>query len=580
MLSYHWITGFNSQIPCILFAWSCLGRVGIISQFGFDRGCTAGTMLGSDTNPLASLLIGIIATALLQSSSTTTAIVVSLVSGGLDVDQGIYIVMGANVGTSVTAMLVSLAHTRDGDELERAFAGSSVYYVFNIMTAIVLLPLEVSAHYLHRLTETMLPTSVGEEGDSWEGPIRTIVQPIVKRIIIANKDLIADISTGEVESCSSLYPIQCIDDVVSYETCNETGLIACNEDTGKCPLFFENGASKNDDVVSGYVALIIGLFLLIICLIALVALLHHALAGASVPIIYKATNINPILAMVIGCGVTVLVQSSSITTSTLVPLCGVGILPLENLYPLVLGADIGTTVTAVMAALVSAKVESLQIALAHLFFNVTGIVLWYPIPFMRRLILRLATWLGKATRHWRSFPIVFICVMFFGIPLLLLAISSCFEQKTKGFTALGTFIVILMSAAIAYLWFWWSCRDGKNKCKMCIERRQRRAAAMKVLADDLEYMKVDLEWCRNEIGRIKDFAGRLEIVTTPPAGTDEEGAPMLRVRMDDERTQAAAAEDELVSLYESVHSRPWRDVLQMATGSIKASLEGSATAPI
>mmetsp|Transcript_26035 Transcript_26035/g.49385 ORF Transcript_26035/g.49385 Transcript_26035/m.49385 type:complete len:560 (+) Transcript_26035:958-2637(+) len=551
------------------------------------RGCTAGTLLGSDTNPLASLLIGIIATALLQSSSTTTAIVVSLVSGGLDVDQGIYIVMGANIGTSVTSMLVSLAHTRDGDELERAFAGSSLYWAFNFMTAVILLPLEVATGYLHHLTEAMLPTSVEKEGESWEGPIRTIVQPVVKTLIIADKDLIADISTGKVESCSSLYPVYCIGGVESYENCNQTGLIACNKDSGKCPAFFQNGASEKDDIVSAYVALLVGLFLLIICLVALVALLHHVLAGASVPIIYKATNINPILAMIIGCGVTVLVQSSSITTSTLVPLCGVGILPLENLYPLILGADIGTTVTALMAALVSAKVESLQIALAHLLFNVTGVFLWWPVPPARRLILWIATWLGKATRYWRSFPILFICVMFFGIPLLLLGISSCFDQHTKGFTALGTFIVLIFGLSGLYMSFWWSCRDGKDKCQLCIQRRQRRAAAIKALADDMDFVKVDLEWCRNEIGRIKDFAGRLEIVTAPHLvaglGADEnegEDRPMLQLRADEERTQAAAVEDELVSLYESVHSRPWRDVLAMASGSIKASLEGSTTGPI
>ena len=156
----------------------------------------------------------------------------------------------------------------------------------------------------------------------------------------------------------------------------------------------------------------------------------------------------------------------------------------------VLGADIGTTVTALMAALVSAKVESLQIALAHLFFNVTGIFMWYPIPVLRRFVLRLARLLGQATRHWRGFPGVFICVSFFGIPLLLLGISSCFEQHTKGFTALGTFLVLLFGMAGSYLWFWWSCRDGKAKCKVCIEKRQRRAAALRALADDMDFVKV------------------------------------------------------------------------------------------
>lgn len=155
-----------------------------------------------------------------------------------------------------------------------------------------------------------------------------------------------------------------------------------------------------------------------------------------------------------------------------------------------LGADIGTTVTALMAALVSAKVESLQIALAHLFFNVTGIFMWYPIPVLRRFVLRLARLLGRATRHWRGFPVVFICLSFFGIPLFLLGISSCFEQHTKGFTALGTFLVLVFGIAAAYSWFWWTFCDGKAKCNECIEKRQRSAAAFRALADDMDFVKV------------------------------------------------------------------------------------------
>ena len=89
-----------------------------------------------------------------------------------------------------------------------------------------------------------------------------------------------------------------------------------------------------------------------------------------------------------------------------------------------------------------------------------------------------------------------------------------------------------------------------------------------------------MEWCRNEIGRIKDFAGHLQIVSTHAQDGDEGSGPILRLLADEERNQAASLEDELVSLYQSCHSMPWRDVLQIASGSIKASLEGSAPAPI
>ena len=198
------------------------------------------------------------------------------------------------------------------------------------------------------------------------------VSPLGNLFIIANKDLIDSISTGEVESCDSAYPTVCEEGVKeSYDSCYRQGLIACDKKTGRCPVFFQNGASRNDDTTSGWVMLIVSLFILCASLVGLVALLRSMLLGASQRIIYKSTNINAYLAMLIGCAVTILVQSSSITTSALVPLAGVGVLKLEQMLPLVLGADIGTTITAFMAASVSSGVESLQIALVHMFFNVT-----------------------------------------------------------------------------------------------------------------------------------------------------------------------------------------------------------------
>jgi sodium-dependent phosphate cotransporter len=67
-----------------------------------------------------------------------------------------------------------------------------------------------------------------------------------------------------------------------------------------------------------------------------------------------------------------------------VPLAGVGVLRLEKMIPLDLGADIGTTFTALMAAMVSSKIESFQIALVHLFVDLTGIVIWYRTCFLGR----------------------------------------------------------------------------------------------------------------------------------------------------------------------------------------------------
>ena len=130
-------------------------------------GCTAGNLLGEDTNPVAALMIGILGTVLLQSSSTTTSIVVSLVgSGTIPTKQAIYMVMGANIGTSVTNTIVAMGQVGDGDQLERAFAGATVHDMFNFMTVAVLLPVEAATGYLYHLTKAMVKGVDVGGGDS------------------------------------------------------------------------------------------------------------------------------------------------------------------------------------------------------------------------------------------------------------------------------------------------------------------------------------------------------------------------------------------------------------------------------
>merc|ERR1711920_932907 len=212
-----------------------------------------------------------------------------------------------------------------------------------------------------------------------------IVSPLGSRIIKANKDLIKAVAKGD-KVCADYYPTDCGGDV-SYKGCGKEGigLIACDKSSGTCPVFFAEGASRQDDEISGGICFFLALVILVICLIGLVTVLQKMLLGMSTRILYKATNINGYLAILVGVGITILVQSSSITTSTLTPLVGIGALRLEQMLPLTLGANIGTTITAFLASLVSGKVVSLQVALAHLLFNITGIIIFYPIPFMRSI---------------------------------------------------------------------------------------------------------------------------------------------------------------------------------------------------
>merc|ERR1712226_601544 len=174
-------------------------------------GCKAGELFGDDTNPIAGLMVGILATVLLQSSSTTTSIIVSLVGGDdgtISVDQGIYMIMGANIGTSVTNTIVAMGQMGDGDQLERAFAGATVHDMFNFLCVATLFPIEVITHYLYYFTKIMLPNTV-DDGDKWEGPIKKFVSPLTKKIIIPNKSVIKNISL-DISTCSSFYPTECV----------------------------------------------------------------------------------------------------------------------------------------------------------------------------------------------------------------------------------------------------------------------------------------------------------------------------------------------------------------------------------
>merc|ERR1719384_2544557 len=111
----------------------------------------------------------------MQSSSTTTSIVVALVgSDAIPARQAIYMIMGANIGTSVTSTIVAMGQMGNGDELERAFAGATVHDMFNFLTVLILLPVEAATHYLYYLTEAISPSEV-EKGDKWKSPFKIML---------------------------------------------------------------------------------------------------------------------------------------------------------------------------------------------------------------------------------------------------------------------------------------------------------------------------------------------------------------------------------------------------------------------
>jgi hypothetical protein len=169
----------------------------------------------------------------------------------------------------------------------------------------------------------------------------------------------------------------------------------------------------------------------------------------------------------------------------------------EQMYPFSLGANIGTTITGLMSALVSDGTDALQVALAHLFFNVTGILIWYPIPFMRNVPMHAARQLGKATRVWRGFPILYIIIMFLLLPGFLLGISTMFTTKKTGLVVGASILTVIFIVGVGYLIYWWRWRDGRTAVGTYFANRQRRA-------DALETLPYDILWAQRKIKQLQE----------------------------------------------------------------------------
>ena len=212
---------------------------------------------------------------------------------------------------------------------------------------------------------------------------------------------------------------------------------------------------KWPDYAVGAILLVISLILLVVCLLLLVrnlnALLQHSVSKSVKTFVNsnKCGFFTDYFAILIGAVITILVQSSSVFTSALTPLVGSGFIKLERMYPLSLGSNIGTTVTGVLAALASDSStlkESMQTAMTHLFFNLSGIVIWFPIPFMRAVPLAVARRLGKTTSRYRWFAIIYIVWMFFLFPLLVFGLSLAHRLVPVIFVA--TIVLVLLFVAI------------------------------------------------------------------------------------------------------------------------------------
>uniref|UniRef100_A0A8C5P7N0 Sodium-dependent phosphate transport protein 2B n=1 Tax=Leptobrachium leishanense TaxID=445787 RepID=A0A8C5P7N0_9ANUR len=455
------LLGFTKFVLLLALLYFFVCSLDVLSSaFQLVGGKAAGDIFKNHSvlsNPVAGLVIGVLVTVLVQSSSTSSSIVVSMVSSGiLTVRTAIPIIMGANIGTSVTNTIVALMQSGDRNEFRRAFAGATVHDFFNWLSVLVLLPIEVASGYLYHLTNAIVTSFNIQTGENAPDMLKVITEPLTKVIIQLDKKVIEDIAAGKEEAKNkSLVKSVCgyMNESVSEDmNCNFTNCLS----PFKCSHIFAN--TTLPDLAVGLILLALSLFVLCLCLILIVKLLNSMLKGQVSVVIKKIINtdfpfpfswLTGYLAMLVGAGMTFIVQSSSVFTSAITPLIGIGVISIERAYPLTLGSNIGTTTTAILAALASSGAtlqNSVQIALCHFFFNISGILIFYPIPFTR-IPIRLAKGLGNKTAKYRWFAVVYLILCFFLLPLAIFGLSIAGWEALVG-VAVPIVVVILFAIVL------------------------------------------------------------------------------------------------------------------------------------
>jgi len=381
-------------------------------------------------NPVVGLMIGVLVTVLVQSSSTSTSIIVGLVSAGAPVKTAIPMIMGANIGTSVTNIIVALTQAGDREQFRKAFSCANVHDMFNWLTAFTLLIVECLTGYLETVTSRLVE-SVGYHPAAKENVkspdfLKALTRPLTENLIKLDKAVLKGWAQNDpkYDNASTILKTRC-------------GSVEEGQ-SPSCHFLFAYLGPEGWNIGETYIGVLllgISLVMLCSCLIGMVKVLNSILGSKVKNVIENVINADiPVrglgwltgyLAMVLGALLTILVQSSSVFTSTLTPLAGAGLISLERAYPLTLGSNLGTTTTSILASFAAGGMNvksALQIALVHLMFNVTGILIFYPTPAMRWPIY-IARVLGNTTSKYRWFALVYLCFMFFLFPLTMFGLS-------------------------------------------------------------------------------------------------------------------------------------------------------------
>jgi solute carrier family 34 (sodium-dependent phosphate cotransporter) len=335
------------------------------------------TFINATLNPFTGLFIGLLITAILQSSSTTTALAVAMVgSGSLTLESAVPIIMGANVGTTITSTIVSLGFINRKKEFKRAVAAGTYHCFFNLLTVLILFPLEYYYGFLSSISANIAGYffSPGSRGN-----------------------------TSEISGWwSGFSPV--IDLLVLW-------------------------------ISNGFVLVTLSFVLLFTSILLFRKVISDLLKARSPEAFSRFFFDNGIKSFGWGTLTTAAIRSSTITTSVVVPIVAKKIASLRQAAPFIMGANVGTTITAFIAVILNANASgAASIAIAHFLFNLIGVLIFFPIPALRKLPIELANGLGKISLRYPLACFVFILLTFFCIPFSLIYFNQDSVKKKAPIT--------------------------------------------------------------------------------------------------------------------------------------------------
>lgn len=351
---------FILSVWLFLFALSLMGDS--FDHLGND---SFKAIINAVSNPFIGLFTGLIITAIIQSSSTTTTMVVAAVAtGSITLHNAVPVIMGANIGTTITSMLISLSFINKKEEFKKAIATSAVHNLFNITVVLLLFPLEVKYGVL----------------------------------------------TNSANYFSSM--------LFSDGTINSASTSTMNLLYFSWPSEFINNIFPNS-----IISLVISFLLLFISIKWVSKIIYQMMIGDGGDKLHDVVFKNSNKSFIWGTLATAAIQSSSITTSLVVPLVATSKTTMEKAIPFIIGANIGTTITAFIAVIYKSNTAA-SIAMAHLLFNVFGMLFYFSSPVLRILLATVANAIGNFANKYRISIFIYILFIFFVIPFILIFLNQ------------------------------------------------------------------------------------------------------------------------------------------------------------